>query len=103
MGPGGLELVSGSHRSPDRGGLGGRENSFRGGQCGSGGSLGPRPLSSNSHDFDDDAFSALAVPFAIENLFPRTQIKVTVGYRQHDLVTAEHPFEVSIRVVFARL
>src|SRR5687767_1842047 len=52
-------------------------------------------------DFDEDAFAAVAVEFAVEDLFPGAEVKFAVGDGDDDFAAHDLAFEVGVGVVFA--
>src|SRR5262245_48664907 len=56
-----------------------------------------------AHHFDDHAFLAPAVELRVEHLFPRAEIELAVGDRQHDLMSHDRPLQVRIGVIFSGL
>jgi hypothetical protein len=52
-------------------------------------------------DLHEDAFAAVAVEFAVEDLFPWTEIEFAVGDGDDDFAAHDLAFEVGVGVVFA--
>ena len=50
-------------------------------------------------NFDEDTFAAEAVEFAVEDLFPRTEVEFPVGDGDDDFATHDGAFEVGVGVV----
>ena len=55
-----------------------------------------------ANSFDQHAFSAAAIEFAVEDLFPRSEIESALGDRDYDFAAHDLAFEVSVGVVFTR-
>lgn len=51
--------------------------------------------------FDEHAFPAAAVEFAVENLFPGTEIEFAFGDGDNDFAAHDLAFEMRVGVVFA--
>src|SRR5213083_528500 len=51
-------------------------------------------------DFHEDAFSAAPVKFAVEDLFPGTEVQFALGDSNDDLATHDLPLQVRVGVVF---
>ena len=52
-------------------------------------------------DFDKNSFISFAIEFAIEDLFPRTEVELTFGHRNDDFTAHDLAFHMSVSVVLA--
>ena len=50
-------------------------------------------------DFDQHAFAAQAVEFAVKTLLPRTEVEATAGHGNNDFATHDAALEVCVGVV----
>ena len=56
--------------------------------------------SSLPNNLHKHAFAAVAVEFAIENLFPRAEVELTIRDRHHHFPAHDGALEMSVGVVF---
>ena len=57
----------------------------------------------DTHHLDNDTLSPLAVEFRVKQLFPRTQVEAPASNRDHDLMSDDGTFQVSVGIVLTGL
>ena len=53
-----------------------------------------------ANDFHQDSFFSAPVKLTIKNLFPRTEIQLSLGHRNDNLTPHDRSFQMSIAVIF---